>query len=76
MAFNTIEYLRDGKVDFVYNLTSYDYNHLIALVRKQTNRIEIINGFLPKLRENLPNFCFDIISLSKRPIYSSFLMYS
>lgn len=61
MAFNTIEYLRDGKVDFVYNLTSYDYNHLIALVRKQTNRIEIINGFLPKLRENLPNFCFDII---------------
>lgn len=61
MAFNIIEYLRDGKVDFVYNLTSYDYNHLISLVRKQTNRIEIINGFLPKLRENLPNFCFDII---------------
>ena len=25
------------------------------------DRIEIINGFLPKLRENLPNFCFDII---------------
>ena len=61
MAFNTHEYLRDGKVDFVYHQTPYDYKHLIESVRSAENRIEIINGFLPKLKENLPNFCFDII---------------
>lgn len=61
MAFNTLEYLRDGKVDFVFHCTSYDYKHLIENVRKALNRIEIINGFLPKLRENLPSFCFAII---------------
>lgn len=61
MAFNTLEYLRDGKVDFVFQCTSYDYEHLIANVRKAPNRIEIINGFLPKLKENLPSFCFNII---------------
>lgn len=61
MAFNTLEYLRDGKVDFVYNQTLYDYEHLIENVRKAPNRIEIINGFLPKLKENLPSFCFAVI---------------
>lgn len=61
MAFNTLEYLRDGKVDFVYNQTPYDYEHLIENVRKAPNRIEIINGFLPKLKENLPSFCFAVI---------------
>ena len=28
MAFNTLEYLEQGKVDFVYNLTDYDYHSL------------------------------------------------
>ena len=45
MAFNTLEYLRDGKVDFVFFFFSYDYEHLIENVRKAPNRIEIINGF-------------------------------
>ena len=61
MAFNTLEYLRDGKVDFVFRCTPYDYEHLIENVRKAPNRIEIINGFLSKLKENLPSFCFSII---------------
>lgn len=61
MAFNTLEYLRDGKVDFVFNCTPYDYKHLIESVRKAANRIEIINGFLPKLKEDLSNFCFSVI---------------
>ncbi|MBR3117552.1 MAG: hypothetical protein IKF36_06775 [Bacilli bacterium] len=61
MAFNTLEYLRDGKVDFVFHCTSYDYKHLIENVRKAPNRIEIINGFLPKLKEELPSFCFAVI---------------
>lgn len=61
MAFNTLEYLRDGKVDFVYNLTVYDYEHLIENVRKAPNRIEIINGFLFKLKGDLPTFCFNVI---------------
>ena len=61
MAFNPLEYLKDGKVDFVFNCTQYDYEHLIERVRKVPNRIEIINGFLPKLKEELPSFCFSII---------------
>ena len=61
MAFNTLEYLRDGKVDFVYHQTPYDEKHLIENVRKASNRIEIINGFLPKLKNELPYFCYRII---------------
>lgn len=61
MAFNALEYLRDGKVDFVFHCTPYDYEHLIENVRKAPNRIEIINGLLPKLKEELPSFCFAII---------------
>ncbi|MCI5733459.1 MAG: hypothetical protein MR296_05480 [Tenericutes bacterium] len=62
MAFNALEYLRDGKVDFVFRSTPYDYKHLIENVRKAPNRIEIIKGFLPKLKEDLPSFCFAVIS--------------
>ena len=61
MSFYPLEYLKNGKVDFVFQCTSYDYNHLIELVRKASNRIEIINGFLPKLKEVLPSFCFAVI---------------
>ncbi len=61
MAFNTLEYLKDGKVDFVFRCTPYDYEHLIEIVRKSPNRLEIIKGFLPKLKEKLPLFCFSII---------------
>ncbi len=61
MAFNTLEYLRDGKVDFVFRCTSYDYEHLITNIRTSPTRIEIINGFLHKLKEELPSFCFDVI---------------
>ena len=61
MAFNTLDYLRDGKVDFVFRCTPYDYEHLIKNVRKAPNRIEIINGFLSKLKKELPSFCFAII---------------
>lgn len=61
MAFNTLEYLRDGKVDFVFRCTPYDYEHLIENVRKAPNRIEIIHGFLSKLKVDLPSFCFSVI---------------
>ena len=61
MAFNTLEYLRDGKVDFVFRCTPYDYEHLIESIRKAPNRIEIINGFLTKLKVDLPSFCFSVI---------------
>ncbi len=61
MAFNTLEYLKDGKVDFVFRCTPYDYEHLIEMVRKSPNRIDIINGFLSKLKVDLPSFCFSVI---------------
>ena len=61
MAFNTLEYLRDGKVDFVFQCTPNDYEHLIENVRKAPNRIAIIHGFLSKLKVDLPSFCFSVI---------------
>ena len=61
MAFNTLEYLEAGNVDFVYNLTTYDYKNLIKYVRASERKNEIINGFLPKLKDTKPNFCFEII---------------
>ena len=42
MAFNTLQYLKDGKVDFVFRCTPYDYEQLIEDIRKEPNRIEII----------------------------------
>lgn len=61
MAFNTLEYLAAGKVDFVYRQTTYDRDHLIELVRNANNRNEIINGFLPLLIDDQYKFCFEII---------------
>ena len=61
MTFNALKYLREGIVDFVYQCTPYDYEHLVENIRKAPNRIEIINGFLPKLKEDLPLFCFEVI---------------
>ena len=61
MAFSTLEYLKEGNVDFVYRLSTYDKDNLIALVRESKNRIEIINGFLPKLKFKSPTFCFLVI---------------
>ncbi|MBQ2872603.1 MAG: hypothetical protein IJE89_01225 [Bacilli bacterium] len=61
MAFNTLEYLEKGNVDFVYNLTPYDYRNLIKYVRESDRRVNIVNGFLSKLRDAQPRFCFQII---------------
>jgi len=61
MAFNTLEYLEQGKVDFVFNLTQYDWQHLIENVRNAPNRNSIIEGFLSKLINQAPHFCLKII---------------
>ena len=61
MSFYPLEYLKEGKVDFVFECSHYDYENLIELVRNAPNKIEIINGFLPKLKESLPSFCLNII---------------
>ena len=63
MAFNTLEYLKEGKVDFVFSLTSYDYNNLIEYVRKDSDRVNIINVFLYKLIDKKSDFCVKIIFL-------------
>ena len=61
MAYNTLEYLEAGKVDFVFNLTQYDYKNLIRYVRESNRCVNIVNGFLPKLKDSKPRFCFEII---------------
>lgn len=61
MSFNTIEYLKKGKVDFVFSLTPYDYENLIQYIRKSNERDIIISGFLEKLIDKYYRFCFAII---------------
>lgn len=61
MAYNVLEELKNGNFDFVFHCTPYDYDSLIKTIRNAKNRIEIINGFLPKLKKKLPSFCFNII---------------
>lgn len=38
MAFIPTDYLKQGKVDFVFVLTPYDYDHLIEYVRNDRDR--------------------------------------
>jgi len=61
MAFNPIEYLEQGKVDFISKLSLYEFYTLIVRVRDSNNRINIVKGCLPKLKRCYPRFCFDII---------------
>jgi len=63
MAFNPIEYLEQGKVDFLFGrfFSSSDIENLIKRVRNSSNKNNIINGFLPKLKKMAPHFCFEII---------------
>ena len=61
MAFNPLEYLEQGKVDFISQLSNHDRNNLIKWIRDSENKINIINGFLPKLKRYYPRFCFEII---------------
>ncbi len=63
MCFNPLEYLEQGKVDFMYHLTNFDYNHLVKLVRNSERRKNIIDGFLPILKTNkyFYRFCFEIV---------------
>jgi len=61
MAFNPIEYLEKGKTDFVFNLTFYDEKNLIERVRNHPRRIDIIDGFLDKLKNDAGYFCLKII---------------
>ena len=61
MAFNPLEYLERGKVDFISKLSFYEFYTLIVRVRDSDNRINIVKGCLPKLKRYYPRFCFDII---------------
>ena len=61
MSFNQLDYLEQGKVYFISQLSIHDYNELIKNVRNSKNKINIINGFLPKLKRIHPRFCFEII---------------
>lgn len=61
MAFITTDYLKQGKVDFVFGLTPYDYENVIELVRNDVDKNAIIKGFLPSLLDDYSSFCFAII---------------
>lgn len=61
MAFLATDYLKQGKVDFVFGLTPYDYNYLVEYVRNDEDKNAIIKGFLPHLLDDYSQFCFSVI---------------
>lgn len=61
MAFNSLEYLECGNVDFVHRATLYDKDTMISSIRKSPRKLEIINGFLNKLKDSEVSFCIKII---------------
>lgn len=61
MALNPLEYLRLGKTDFLFRLTEEDHNWIIENIRKSEIKDDIIKGFLPIIKDELPTFCFQVI---------------
>ncbi len=61
MAFYPIDYLEQGKVEFLDRLTEDDIKEIIFTVRYSERRNSIIDGFLPILKETNPYFCYEII---------------
>ena len=56
MPYNPIEYLKQGNIDFVDRLTTYDRENLILRIRKSSEREEIIGGCIDKLKDK--NYTF------------------
>ncbi len=63
MSFFPLEYLKVGKVDFLYEMTHCDIKNIIKSIRKSPDRLNIINGFINILKDNkyFANFCYDVI---------------
>ena len=61
MEFNYIDKLKKEEFDFISNLNSYEYKKLIHSIKNSPQKIDIINTILPKLKDILPKFCFEII---------------
>lgn len=61
MTYNPLDYLKKGRIDFIYNLTPIDRQNIIARIRQRSDCNEIINGFLKKALPRAPFFCFDVI---------------
>ena len=73
MAFIPIDRLRKGNTDFLYEFSTNDKLLLINQVRSHPDRINIINGFIDKLKDINPYFCYEIIY--DIPEYSSLSYY-
>lgn len=61
MAYNPIEYLKEGNIDFVDKLTTYDRENLILRIRKSSEREVIIDGCIDKLKDKNYTFILEII---------------
>lgn len=61
MAYNPIEYLKQGNIDFVDSLTTYDREYLILRIRKSSEREVIIDGCIDKLKDKNYTFILEII---------------
>lgn len=67
MAYNPLERLKNGDIDFLYNFINnpYMYDSLVQEIRKSDQHEEIIKASFKKLLSNFPFFAFSIISNRK-----------
>ncbi len=61
MTFNPLEKLEKGNVDFLFEMNYQSQNDLIEDIRNAKDNQKIISGFLPLLKDKMPDFCIKII---------------
>lgn len=61
MSFDPIVYLREGNVNFIWDISLNDRESLAKRVRCLPDRTDVVKVFLPDLIDTFPEFCFTII---------------
>lgn len=61
MAFNTLEYLKEGKIEFLNRITKSDKEILIKNIRNSNDKEEIIDGFIHKIKDTMPIFAYRLV---------------
>lgn len=61
MSFFPVEYLKEGKTDFLGKLSQIDRSILIENIKSRPDHEVIINSFLRSILDTYPSFCFDLI---------------
>ncbi len=61
MAYKMIDRVKNEDYDFIYGLTKCDGENLIASIRNDKDRVEIIRNMIPEFIEKSPGFIFKLV---------------